>query len=925
MPSGHDQEELLNGRLAELLREQGLDARPERREGGRRMDVVVDVGGARVVLEAETGFSAAKRREAIGDADRRLKQGLTTVVFAVCYPDGATTETLEEAKPIWAVRTRSELSGGAAARWSEPGGIPELAEAVRQAGGAVGDADGAAQILSEALDAAVQRLSTPARAMIAQALDLPAEQNRDRRLLELHQRETDGYFIATKRGMLVAATAMLFHHRLQEHLPLEPPPDFRGAWPPANPTQCAARPETAIGAFLEAWRAIIEVDYRPVFEVACVVLETLPISPDAAQALFVLAGDVAKIAGLIHGLRHDLLGRIFHRVLDTARYDGSFYTSTAAAVLLAALAIREEDCDWSDPSAVERLRICDPACGTGTLLMAAAERIRDLRQRAGAVDEEDERRLSLALVENVLWGYDTNLTATHMAASTLGMLSPSTQFNKINIHRTLLGVHDGVAYVGSPELLQGQLRLRPWPSVSQQIDEGPSGNDVNGAKAPPPMDLVVMNPPFTRDSLRHDQFSQNDEAAIKRQEKDLLKDQPHRGAARLHSSGGMFTVLSEKMLKPEHGVIALVLPAVVPTAPGNQALREHLASRLHIDTIVSSHDPQRINMSENTSIGEVLIVGRRWSGAEPKPPTRFVKLIENPATPIDSLSTAAQIRNGRGRFVIQHVDAERIESGDWQATNFLAPYLVTEAQALRDSAAQADAKFVNMSQIADVGPEGRRVRDAYTRSDVPTASGRRALWYHKTDVAQSMSARADSHIEPKPEKQGLADKYWSQRSRFLLSHRLWLPLARVAAVIAEQPTLGSIWTPCRPHDDKPATQAALCAWLNSSPGLLVILGGRDNRKPSYPQFSLDTLRAIPVPNFPALGDDVRDALAAAYEELKDEVLLPLPQLDEDPVRRRLDAAVTEALGLDAEWVAQVRRALGEEPSVTNRRYGSVGG
>ena len=925
MPPTHDQEELLNGKLAELLAAQGLDARAERRESGRRMDVVVDVGGARVVLEAEAGFSAAKKREAVKDADARLKQGLTTVVFAVCYPDGATTESLAAAKPIWAARTRSELSGGADARWSEPGGIPELAEAVRQAGGAVGDADGAAQILSEALDAAVQRLSTPTRAIIAQALDLPAERTKDRRLLERHQRETDGYFIATKRGMLVVATAMLFHHRLQEHLPREAPPDFGGAWPPANPTQCAARPETTIGALLEAWRASIEVDYRPVFEVACVVLETLPVSPDTAQALFVLAGDVAKIAGLIHGLRHDLLGRIFHRVLDTARYDGSFYTSTAAAVLLAALAIREEDCDWSDPSAVSDLRICDPACGTGTLLMAAAERIRDLRQRAGAVDEQDERRLSLALVENVLWGYDTNLTATHMAASTLGMLSPSTQFNKINIHRTLLGVHDGVAYVGSPELLQGQLRLRPWPSVSQQIDERPNGNDANGAKAPPPMDLVVMNPPFTRDSLRHDQFSQDDEAAIKRQEKDLLKDQPHRGAARLHSSGGMFTVLSEKMLKSERGVIALVLPAVVPTAPGNQALREHLASRLHIDTIVSSHDPERINMSENTNIGEVLIVGRRWTGDEPKPPTRFVKLIENPATPLDSLSTAAQIERGGGRFVIQQVDAERIESGDWQATNFLAPHLVTEAQALRDNAAQADSQFVNMSQIADVGPAGQRIRDAYTRSDVPTASGRRALWHHKTDVTQSMSARTDSYIEPKAEKRGLADKYWSQRSRFLLSHRLWLPQARVAAVIVGQPALGSIWTPCRPHDGEPQTQAALCAWLNSSPGLLAILGGRDNRKPSYPQFSLNTLRAIPVPNFPELGDGVRDALAATYEQLKNEVLLPFPQMDEDPIRKRLDAAVTEALNLDPEWLSQIRRALAEEPSVTNKRYRPVGG
>ena len=183
-----------------------------------------------------------------------------------------------------------------------------------------------------------------------------------------------------------------------------------------------------------------------------------------------------------------------------------------------------------------------------------------------------------------------------------------------------------------------------------------------------------------------------------------------------------------------------------------------------------------------------------------------------------------------------------------------------------------------------------------------------------------MLAASDVYVEPKQGKQAVAEKVWAQRSRFFLSYKLWLPLARVSAVTLPERALSSIWIPC----SAPAveTENALCAYLNSSPGLLAILGGRDNRKPSYPQFSLDTLRAIPVPNFPELGDDIRDALAAAYEELKNEVLLPFPQMDNDPVRRRLDAAVTEALGLDAEWVAQIRRALGEEPSVTNRRYNS---
>ena len=55
--------------------------------------------------------------------------------------------------------------------------------------------------------------------------------------------------------------------------------------------------------------------------------------------------------------------------------------------------------------------------------MAAAERIRDLRAAAaGQLNQEDDEILGLHLVEDVLWGYDVNLTATHMAASTLGML-----------------------------------------------------------------------------------------------------------------------------------------------------------------------------------------------------------------------------------------------------------------------------------------------------------------------------------------------------------------------------------------------------------------------------------------------------------------------------------------------------------------------
>ena len=97
---------------------------------------------------------------------------------------------------------------------------------------------------------------------------------------------------------------------------------------------------------------------------------------------------------------------------------------------------------------------------------------------------------------------------------------------------------------------------------------------------------------------------------------------------------------------------------------------------------------------------------------------------------------------------------------------------------------------VPLTKLADVGPGGQRIRDAYIKSEMPTKSGRRALWHHKTDVTQSMAAQADMYIEPKAGRAHLADKYWEQRSRMLLPHRLWLPLARVAAVILPETGAG---------------------------------------------------------------------------------------------------------------------------------------
>ena len=83
---------------------------------------------------------------------------------------------------------------------------------------------------------------------------------------------------------------------------------------------------------------------------------------------------------------------------------------------------------------------------------------------------------------------------------------------------------------------------------------------------------------------------------------------------------------------------------------------------------------------------------------------------------------------------------------------------------------------------------------------------------------------------------------------------------------------------------------------------------------------MDDLRRIPVPDFDALGEARVSQLAAAYDALCDFTLLPLPQIMQDETRLALDRAVVSALGIDPEIVANIRRELAREPSITGKPY-----
>ena len=122
----------------------------------------------------------------------------------------------------------------------------------------------------------------------------------------------------------------------------------------------------------------------------------------------------------------------------------------------------------------------------------------------------------------------------------------------------------------------------------------------------------------------------------------------------------------------------------------------------------------------------------------------------------------------------------------------------------------------------------------------------------------------------------------SRRAGYCLPTRLNLPTVRVTTTRLNSPVVGSAWVPCNlgaPKNLLENSEKALCAFLNSSVGLLSILGDRTNKKPTYPNLSIDDLRKLPVPDFQAIGDGAIWMLAMAFDSLAEEQLRPLPEMD----------------------------------------------
>ena len=671
-----------------------------------------------------------------------------------------------------------------------------------------------------------------------------------------------------------------------------------------------------------AWESILEKDYAPVFRPALAVLAALRDGKAIHDAIRDVAECANRVADSLSDLGYDHAGPLYHRILGSARSDGAFYTNNLSAVMLARLAFTEDFIDWSDPELVANLRIIDPACGTGTLLMATLQSIKARVSARHDLSEDASNMLHKQLVEDVLCGLDINQHAIQLAACNMTLGAPTVDYQRMNLVTMPHGPQaDGTSRAGSLEILTAaddaqDLRAMIVPRRSLQTLDGAQVSDSEeiGFQLRD-LDVVIMNPPFTESKKRGRKFGAQALKRMQRHELDIRdslqqRDNSAGQVISINSIQTFFGPLAERLLHSESGVLAIVLPVAACLGGSALAQRRFLAERFHIERIVTTHDPRRIAFSENTGIHECLLISRRHPGKN-RPPTEFVSLRRMPSTAEEALEAADALSDGRcadwGRRCVW--PTERVQAGDWTPVQWYDGEL---AEVLTELEEHPD--LVPAGSVFKTGATQQAAQDSWKRA-TPGDSSQQVLVFGTVSakVRRSMLGVPEEPVVPGGRRIHLHDRVLQSKGNLMLATRFDTVGGLLTALWTEIPTFGFGWMPATASSR--LYEQALCAWWNSTPGRLLLLNRR-GKKLTYPKWSVEHVTSVPCPKPETSGSA---ALAKAWQETCRISLLPMRHAQECVVRQVLDHAAALALGVEPEVLADWRRRLATEPTITNVR------
>ncbi|MYB36731.1 MAG: N-6 DNA methylase [Gammaproteobacteria bacterium] len=679
----------------------------------------------------------------------------------------------------------------------------------------------------------------------------------------------------------------------------------------------AAHPAEVLEA---AWDAILEKDYEPVFRPALAVLRALPEAKPVHNAIRMLAECANRVADSLSELGYDHAGPLYHRILGSAKSDGAFYTNNLSAIMLARLAFPKGWIDWSDAEAVAKLRIIDPACGTGTLLMATLQTIK-ARVAESSESNDDPNALHKRLVEDVICGLDINQHGIQLAACNMTLGAPTVDYERMNLATMPHGPQaEGPPKAGSLEILTAPEEDRE--SLANLIAPRRSLNGLAAVQVNESaridfrlrdVDAVIMNAPFTANENRNRKYGDDGRKAMQVHELGIQQhlernDAATRGAVTANSIRTFFSPLGDMLLGNTQGTLAKVIPTTACTNASGKAERQFLAKRFHIETVVTSHDSRRPNFSENTAIHESLLICRRTRTANERH-TQFVSIRHMPRDAKEAADVADAISAGKeGDWgQLSTWPAEDVALGDWSPAQWCNGSLAETVRQLEEHTGLAPA-----GTAVTFGATRRAAQDSWKRTSADDLWAIRVFDSVSAKIRRTMLDTPEQPVVPGGRRQHLHERVRQSAGHLMFPTRYDTFRGRVTALWSEVPTFGFGWMPARGQGRQ--HEQALCAWLNSTPGRLLLLNRR-TKKLTYPMWSVDHLTSLPCPT---PGSEGCSALADAWRNTCSTPLLPLGQGDECQARRAIDEAAALAIGATPDALATWRQRLAAEPTISNR-------
>jgi predicted RNA methylase len=413
------------------------------------------------------------------------------------------------------------------------------------------------------------------------------------------------------------------------------------------------------GQILDEWRAILKVNYWPIFDIARRIFEVIP--SDLGKGLCeTLANTATKLVENSLTRSHDLTGAVFQKLIADRKFLAAYYTTPASAALMIGLLLDRDQAPngfpWSDQKKVEKLKVGDFACGTGTLLSTAYTRLGQYYELHG----NNSENIHPAMMASVLVGADVLPAAAHLTAAMLSGVHPQKTYTDSLVMTVPYGAQKKDKYaLGSLDLLASQKTIDAVGATSLGA-KGEKQHNVFVSVAHDSFDMVIMNPPFTRDTgqeadkvgVSNSSFaafsaSKADQTAMAKTFKTLLASLEgghcHDGQA---GEATGFIELGHRKLKAGGG-LGLITPLSLMSGEAWHKPRQKIAANYdHVILLsITGQKSKETSFSADTGMAEAMTVGiKRKKAREDAGRATYVVLDDRPSTPLDGYATAKAVR-----------------------------------------------------------------------------------------------------------------------------------------------------------------------------------------------------------------------------------------------------------------------------------------